>query len=814
MSTRRIVALSLFASALAGATVLASRHHASPDGDAVENEAAELRTDGPREAAAFYLQKRLAPEMKELPVERLLAAREQMRSMRQVSSIPAELRRSADGTEAVDALSASWQALGPGNVGGRVMALAMPTGDSNTIYAGTAGGGVWKSTNAGTSWAVLTDTMANLSIASLAIDPANASVIYAGTGEGDFAVDSIRGAGIFKSTDAGANWTRLASTAVSNFNYVNDVRVSRLVSSRVIAATSAGVFTSNDSGATFPQTLSVATNCFYVVSTVVTGVETWLTSCRSGTAPGVYRSTDNGATWTKTLFETGMGRTAIAISGTRAYAAAASTVPGPDRTGDGSGDYIDQLYAFFRSDDGGATWTATVRNTDSHWGPTLIMSGYYNCLTFVGQYGQAWYDSAIAIDPLNPNSVWIGGIQLYRSDDGGTTWGRGPNIHTDHHALLFDPNFNGTTNQNLYIGEDGGIYRSSSARAATGVQPLDPNIGCTAGSVGASSLNNGFAATQFYQGVPYPDGTSYIAGAQDNGTRRGTDAAGPNLWNSLPTCGDGGYNAIDPTNTNTVYASCQGISIQRSTNGGTSFTGATSGIPTGESTIFIPAFTLDPNNNQRLWFGGTHAYRSDNTGTSWTAASGAFANGQVSAIAVAPGNADRVLMGSTQGRVYFSTTATTDTSANAWTVATVNAGGYVSSLAFAPNDPLTVYATIATFGRPHVLKSVDGGATWANISGSGVTGLPDVPALSVVVDVADPTRLFVGTDVGVFTSGDGGATWAVEITGFPNVSTEWLAMTGNASGRKLFAFTHGRGAWRADLGPYVNIGLLFKDGFE
>lgn len=204
MSTRRIVALGLAACAAAGAAAIATLRPAGNEADGAE--ARELRTDGPREAAAFYLQKRLAPDMKELPVERLLAAREQMRSMKQVSSIPPDLRRRADGTLAPDALSASWQALGPGNVGGRVMALAMPTGDSNTIYAGTAGGGVWKSTNAGTSWAVLTDTMANLSIASLAIDPANVNVLYAGTGEGDFAVDSIRGAGIFKSTDAGAIW--------------------------------------------------------------------------------------------------------------------------------------------------------------------------------------------------------------------------------------------------------------------------------------------------------------------------------------------------------------------------------------------------------------------------------------------------------------------------------------------------------------------------------------------------------------------------------------------------------------------------------
>ena len=102
--------------------------------------------------------------------------------------------------------------------------------------------------------------------------------------------------------------------------------------------------------------------------------------------------------------------------------------------------------------------------------------------------------------------------------------------------------------------------------------------------------------------------------------------------------------------------------------------------------------------------------------------------------------------------------------------------------------------------------------TWTNITGTGATALPDVPALSVVVDIGDPNRLFVGTDVGVFTSGDGGLNWAVEITAFPNVSTEWLAITGSVAGRKLFAFTHGRGAFRADLGPASDV--IFKDGFQ
>ncbi|MEO8673193.1 MAG: hypothetical protein ABI411_17900 [Tahibacter sp.] len=766
------------------------------------------RFDEAAEARTFYLDRRLPEGSRELPVEKLLAAREQMDKMAHVSSVSGQRYSPGESMQA-SSLSAKWTALGPGNVGGRVLALAIDPGNHNVLFAGAAGGGVWKSLDAGANWNPLSDTMANLAVASLAIDPTNTQVIYAGTGEGDGSIDSIRGAGLFKSLNGGTSWARLAGTTTSSWYFINDIHLSSLNSQRLVVANSTGVWTSQDGGSIFTRT-QIANNCLYISSSVTAGVESWLASCGNGSQATVYRSTD-ASTWTAVLTEVGMGRTSLAMRGTRAYALAASYLAGPDRTGDGVGDYDAQLHALFRSDDSGQTWSATVRNTSPNWGSSLILSGYYSCATLTVAYGQGWYDNAIAIDPLNPDTVWVGGILLYRSDDGGFSWGRGPNIHPDHHVLVFDPGFNGTTNQMLYDGQDGGVYRLDNSRAALGTQPAAPGSGCTSAQIDAPTLNHGFAATQFYHGTPYPDGTRYIAGAQDNATRRGSDATGPNAWTYL-TCGDGGYDAIDPTNTNVLYVGCNGLDIRKSTDGGAIFNSADSGIPSNESTIFIPPFALDPNNTQRLWFGGKHAWRSADAAANWTSASLSFANGTVSAIAIAPGNSNRVLMATSSGRVYRSDTATTDISSSAWTESLINAGGYVSSLAFAPNDSSTVYASVSTFGRPHILRSTDAGANWTNISGSGITGLPDVPALSVMVDIGDSSRLFAGTDVGVFTSADAGATWAVEITGFPNVSTEWLAMTGTAQSRSLFAFTHGRGAFRATLGPASDV--IFANGFQ
>lgn len=326
-------------------------------------------------------------------------------------------------------------------------------------------------------------------------------------------------------------------------------------------------------------------------------------------------------------------------------------------------------------------------------------------------------------------------------------------------------------------------------------------------------LNHDYAVTQFYHGSPYPDGTRYIAGAQDNYMLRGSDAAGANGWVDI-TCGDGGYSAIDPSNTNTIYAGCQYTDIRRSIDGGSNWPNGDSGITDGPNdVVFIPPHAMDPNNSQRLWFGGRRAWRTSDGGASWTQASATFAFPFVSAIAIAPGMSDRVLIGTSVGRVYRSDVAGTTTSASAWTESVVNAGGYITSLAFQPRSADIVYATVSTFGSPHVLKSVDAGANWTNISGSGATGIPDVPVLSIVADPGDVNHLFVGTDVGVLTSSDGGASWAVEISGFANMSTEWLALIGNASNRTLFAFTHGRGAFRATLAP-LGASEMFANGYE
>jgi hypothetical protein len=422
-------------------------------------------------------------------------------------------------------------------------------------------------------------------------------------------------------------------------------------------------------------------------------------------------------------------------------------------------------------------------------------------------FNQGWYDNVIAVDPLDPNRVWVGGIDLFRSDDGGENWGLASYwwadptdnhyVHADQHVIAFHPGYNGSTNKIMFVGNDGGLFVTADARAATAKGGL---AACTPAftSTTWSNMNNGYAVTQFYHGLPYPGGTTYFGGTQDNGTLRGSDASGTK-WSRV-LGGDGGYVAVDPDNSNVIYGEFTGLSISKSTNGGASFVDATNGITEDPADfLFISPFVMDPRFAQRLWTGGFYAWRTHNAGANWAQASAVLCgSGSVSAIAVAPTAQSRVAMGMSDGCINVTTVGVTADDSTVWAVTQPpgTAGAYNSGLTYDPSNENILYATYSSFGVPHVWRSTNGGTTWTNIDGSGVARIPDVPVHSLVVDPANTARLFVGTDVGVFSSDDGGATWAVENTGFANVITEALAVQNVGATSHVFAFTHGRGAWR------------------
>ena len=354
------------------------------------------------------------------------------------------------------------------------------------------------------------------------------------------------------------------------------------------------------------------------------------------------------------------------------------------------------------------------------------------------------------------------------------------------------------------------MWRTDNARGtvAAGVTGLCNSAATGTSGVNWRSLNVGYGVTQFYQGLPFSDGRSVFGGTQDNGTIIRRAGTGLNSWQNI-LGGDGTYVAVHPNNPNVLYAASQNSNFQKSTNGGSSFSSARVGIEPAVSSVlddsgnfnFITPFVMDPNNSNTLWLGGQRLYRTTNAASSSAQASSTLAfNGKTSAIAVAPGDSDRVLVGTSTGGLHRNTSALSANSGTRWRGRRPRKA-WVSWVAFDPNDTQTMYATYAGFGGNHVYRSTNGGGAWRSIDGAGAGRLPDIPVHNLVVDPESSSRIWLGTDLGVFVTIDGGATWAVENAGFGNIVTESLAYLRVGARRFLFAFTHGRGAWKATLKP-------------
>jgi len=692
------------------------------------------KPDHPGEAAAFR-NLQLQDEKGFIPADAFINAKKHIDTM-------ANFAPRAPLTGGID--RNSWEWIGPGNIGGRIRSIVIHPTNPNKMWIGSVSGGIWETTDGGASWLPVWDFMPNLAISTMVMDPTNSNVMYAGTGEGFYNADGIRGAGVFKSTDGGTSWSRLASTANSSWYYVNRLAMSP-DGATLLAATNSGIWRSTGGGSTWSRRATTRT---LDIDFHPTDNNRAIAGDGSGNA---YYSTNGGITWTT-----------VSIGGGRVEVTYAPSTPTTVYAS------VDQNSGeIWKSTDGGASYTRV--NTGNN---------------FLG--GQGWYDNIIWVDPTNANTVIVGGIDLWRSTDGGATltkisrwWSAPASAHADHHVIVAHPNFNGSSNKTVFFGNDGGIYKAD-------------DVYTVAGTSGWQELNNNLGITQFYGAAGNVSSGVIVGGTQDNGTLRYN--GGTETWTAM-FGGDGGFCAADPSDPNYFYGEYVYLQIHRSTDGGISSSFIYNGITdAGSNANFIAPFILDPNNPNTLLAGGASLWRSTNVKAStpsWTAIKSSVGS-RISAIAVAKGDSNTIWVGHNNGNVYKSTNGGTS-----WTqVDTSLPNRYVMRIAIDANNHNIVYVTFSGFSSDNVWRSANAGSTWADITGSGGTGLPDAPVRSLVIHPTDSAWLYVGTEVGIFVSEDTGATWNLPHDGPATVSVDELFWMGNT----LIAASHGRGLFK-NAGP-------------
>ncbi|MBX2819400.1 MAG: T9SS type A sorting domain-containing protein [Rhodothermaceae bacterium] len=759
------------------------------------------------------------------------------RELALAEKLPARAYASKQGAE-------TWTSRGPVNVGGRTRALAIDQDYNGTtnrrVLAGGVSGGLFVSEDFGATWQLTSPLDKLASVTALAQDPTDSNVWYYGTGEFSGNSASARGAGyfghgMFKSTDGGNTWSQLASTLTSStslngspndlnsadnlFDFVWDIEVHPNTGDVYVGGWGV-ILVSEDGGNSWTNSLETFASRAEVE--IASNGTVYAALSKDGTPSqvfGIYRL--DGPNWTDISPPTLVADPyrivldAPPSDPTQLYALVQATANG-GQTED---------HQFFKWN--GSSWTdlssslpEVTENSPS--GDAPLAGGPAE---FVSQGG---YDLMVKVSPNNPDVVWIGGTNLYRSTDGGSSFtrvggyvnaysaGLYPNHHPDQHNMAFLP-----TNPNVVISShDGGLSMTTNA--------LEANQSWT-------SLNNGYQTTQFFTVAIDPEPTSatqnsILGGMQDNGTYT-TDAFDANTdWDQIFS-GDGSFAAIVPGG-ETIYVSAQEGFVFRFV--GNTFTNV---APAGASDfLFITPFVLDPNDANVMYIAaGNDVWRNSNlsaipdfsndpTNVGWSALSNA--SGSSGFIVTALGVPNQ---SATANVMYFGETLDSENNpatnlirvndpANNGageniTPTGVTPGSWTSSIVINEIDELEMMVTYSNYGVPSVFHTSDGGQTWNNVEGNlGGNSGPSVRWAAIMPTAAGGTY-FLATSIGVFSTSNlngAGTVWEQESPdGMGNVVATMLAS--RASDGLVVAATHGRGIYSANVMGTITSN---EDGIE
>lgn len=745
----------------------------------------------------------------------------------------------------------SWTERGPNNIGGRTKALGVDVTNTSRLIAGGVTGGLWKSTDGGSSWVQKTTVSQFQEATCLAQDTRTGqeATWYAGTGEygssGGATGATLTGNGLYKSTNNGESWTLLTNTQTndvgfsSGWQFIWNVAVDKNSggSGIVYVAAYGGIYRSSDGGTNWgtAQSFGSTGNASYTdIQVTSTGIAYATGSSNDGSASGIYKSNIGGTTWssiTPAGFPASYKRIVIAISPSNesiVYFFAQTPGNGKQQKNGDVNEWV-SLWRYDASASSGSEWTNLSSNLPTYSSQVAGLST------------QGSYNMIVKVKPDNANYVIVGGTNIYRCADvtAGTptwTWIAGyspadnvstyPNHHPDNHSFAFVPG----SNTAVYSGHDGGIsYTTDITATAVGTHPVTWTY-----------KNNGYNVTQFYNLAIAPEANSntMIGGAQDNGNEF-TTSAGLSSWTVGSEGGDGCYNAIAPTADNRVYRSTQNGEITAWQSDMTTYVGALK--PTGSANpLFVNPFALDPNNSNYLYYAAGNASSTtglwrhnsvktatdgtvDNT-TGWTYLTSAHITGgeQVSAIGISVSPANVVYYGTSNGTVKRIDNANSGASPTVTNITTgLPSSSYVSSISVDPTNSAKVLVTFSNYGINKIWYSTDSGANWTNVGNTlNAAQGPSIRSAAIFY-INSTVNYFVGTSTGLYytnTLNGGSTVWTSEgdNTIGPLIVNSMVFRTdaggSNPTSGTLAVATHGRGVFSASISSPLPVELISFTG--